>query len=318
MHKTGFKQFALLVLVLTFVISKSLLSQNLVDSTGFTWRFLQVDDPATTAKMQFKSFLPVGATAVSWDFGDGNTSTENNPVHTYDITLDSSYTVILSYTSGSPVTVSKNLSVNSAFFWVSYDHELGSLATFKRVFRSGFNFPLNPNPDSSTTFSRIGNMRYEWSIDNVVMDEFKMDNTHGHYPNIYYTFPTGGDHTITLKVWNVNATSDSIEFTRTLTITPNFTTIKEKFSNLPNVFTPNGDGFNDYFQVSTSGTSRISFMVFTRSGQLVYQQQANIIKWDGKNQFGKDLPEGIYYYILDDLDKKYETAKGFFYIFRGK
>jgi len=87
---------------------------------------------------------------------------------------------------------------------------------------------------------------------------------------------------------------------------------------IPNVFTPNGDGVCDFFEVTTTGTSMLVFKVFTRTGALVYQTKTSYIKWDGKNEDGKELPEGIYYYIIEDTNKNYENAKGFLYIFRGK
>jgi len=110
--------------------------------------------------------------------------------------------------------------------------------------------------------------------------------------------------------------ANTSEYSDTITVEPTFGSDKLNFENIPNVITPNGDSINDYFEVVTSGTSRLSFKVFTRSGQLVYQHEANVVKWDGKNYYGKDLPEGIYYFILDDLDGKYNSAKGFFYIYR--
>lgn len=87
---------------------------------------------------------------------------------------------------------------------------------------------------------------------------------------------------------------------------------------VPNVFTPNGDGVFDFFEVTTTGTSMLVFKVFTRTGALVYQTKTSFIRWDGKNENGKELPEGIYYYIIEDIYKNYENAKGFLYIFRGK
>ena len=38
---------------------------------------------------------------------------------------------------------------------------------------------------------------------------------------------------------------------------------------VPNVFTPNGDAVNDYFQVTTDGTTEYEFSVFTRLWSLI-------------------------------------------------
>jgi gliding motility-associated-like protein len=88
------------------------------------------------------------------------------------------------------------------------------------------------------------------------------------------------------------------------------------FVDIPNVFTPNGDGDNDFFIFETPEASRLSIKIFSRSGSVVYEKEANLIHWDGKNYYGQDLADGIYYYVIVDLDGQYNPAKGFFYIYR--
>jgi gliding motility-associated-like protein len=63
---------------------------------------------------------------------------------------------------------------------------------------------------------------------------------------------------------------------------------------IPNAFTPNGDGNNDNFFIqSQSGVSVISFQVFNRLGEKVYD---NLVPWDGTYK-GKPAPAGVYVYI---------------------
>lgn len=86
---------------------------------------------------------------------------------------------------------------------------------------------------------------------------------------------------------------------------------------VPNVFTPNGDGIHDYFEVETDGVSVYKFMVFTRTGTQVYQSSSPRIFWDGTNNAGVDLSEGVYYYVLEgEGESNPHASSGFIYLFR--
>jgi gliding motility-associated-like protein len=73
---------------------------------------------------------------------------------------------------------------------------------------------------------------------------------------------------------------------------------------IPNVFTPNGDGANDLFFVKAKNLTEISIIIYDRWGHMVYDLNSTTgnISWDGLNQTGQKVAEGIYYYVL--------TAKG--------
>lgn len=67
--------------------------------------------------------------------------------------------------------------------------------------------------------------------------------------------------------------------------------------NLPNAFTPNGDGQNDlYVPYPYCFIEEVDFKVFNRWGQLVYETRNPDLNWDGTNLNGNELPEGVYYY----------------------
>lgn len=86
---------------------------------------------------------------------------------------------------------------------------------------------------------------------------------------------------------------------------------------VPNVFTPNGDGVNDYFEVTTDGTTAYEFTVFTRTGTRIYHSISTRILWDGSSIGGHELPEGIYYYVIEELggSEPFEEG-GFIHLFR--
>ena len=78
----------------------------------------------------------------------------------------------------------------------------------------------------------------------------------------------------------------------------------EEFSyQLPNVFTPNGDGFNDVFEPKVTGVELIisaKTVIFNRWGNILWDTDDPLIQWDGKSKLTKmDCPPGTYFYICD-------------------
>lgn len=68
---------------------------------------------------------------------------------------------------------------------------------------------------------------------------------------------------------------------------------------LPNVFTPNSDGFNDFFVPFPGYTSveKIDLQVFNRWGVVVFETSDPAINWDGRDKnTNKPCADGVYYY----------------------
>jgi gliding motility-associated-like protein len=83
-----------------------------------------------------------------------------------------------------------------------------------------------------------------------------------------------------------------------------YKTIKVEMPSLlevPNIFTPNGDGSNDVFFLKTSGLSNVKATIFDRWGNKVYETDSGTgnIAWDGKNFSGKECAAGVYFYLID-------------------
>ena len=86
---------------------------------------------------------------------------------------------------------------------------------------------------------------------------------------------------------------------------------------IPNVFTPNGDGQNDYIDVITDGVTVYEFTVFTRSGSQIYNSLSPRVFWDGNSIGGEELSEGIYYYVIEEQENEDPYEKGgFIYLYR--
>lgn len=92
---------------------------------------------------------------------------------------------------------------------------------------------------------------------------------------------------------------------------------------LPNVFTPNGDGINDYFTpFPYTSVEKIDIKIFNRWGKVVFKTQDPDINWDGKNQENnEDCSEGAYFFVCDVYELRLEgpakrTLKGTVYLLR--
>jgi gliding motility-associated-like protein len=69
---------------------------------------------------------------------------------------------------------------------------------------------------------------------------------------------------------------------------------------LPNVFTPGGDGYNDFFTpiYPYRYVQDIDMTIYNRWGQVMFETTDPDIRWDGKSQMnGKQVPSGVYFYI---------------------
>ncbi|HFA47509.1 MAG TPA: gliding motility-associated C-terminal domain-containing protein [Bacteroidetes bacterium] len=74
---------------------------------------------------------------------------------------------------------------------------------------------------------------------------------------------------------------------------------------LPNAFTPNGDGSNDaYIPFPFCFIERIEISIFNRWGQLVYETNDPNINWQGKNLNGDELPAGTYFYTCKVFEQR--------------
>jgi gliding motility-associated-like protein len=79
---------------------------------------------------------------------------------------------------------------------------------------------------------------------------------------------------------------------------------------LPNSFTPNGDGLNDFFKPEGTQMKEFMLQIYTRYGDLIYTTENQNMGWDGTYN-GKDMPPVTYIYKMeatDDLDKKYNKT----------
>jgi gliding motility-associated-like protein len=125
-------------------------------------------------------------------------------------------------------------------------------------------------------------------------------------------------------VYRWYAGSDQISTDQTVTVAPNETTWYYVYMDLcsgivlkdsvevvvrtpiPNAFTPNGDGINDYFRIigtPPENITKYNFRIFNRWGQMVFETNNIEDAWDGKSG-GQYCPPGVYVWEIFYEDSK--------------
>lgn len=122
---------------------------------------------------------------------------------------------------------------------------------------------------------------YEW--------EFGEGSTSSmtHPNNVYYE---SGTYYVTLVATDEKGCVDSI--TKPISI------LDEFYIYVPNSFTPDGNRFNNTFEVSTINVVDFGIEIFNRWGQLVFSSDDKNFAWDGRYQ-GKIVQDGTYVWKIN-------------------
>jgi gliding motility-associated-like protein len=121
--------------------------------------------------------------------------------------------------------------------------------------------------------------------------------------NPIHTYTQPGSYEITLIATNQEGCSDSIS--KWIEIAP------ERYIYLPNSFTPDGDGLNEYFYGRFIGLMSARFYIFNRWGEeIFFSDQLNFV-WDATYD-GIPVQDGTYtWYLIYEIEKGiYEDLSG--------
>ena len=84
---------------------------------------------------------------------------------------------------------------------------------------------------------------------------------------------------------------------------------------LPNLFTPNGDGYNDELEVLNSDGKVVSILIYNRWGELVFKEEDYQNDWAGLSRSGRGLSTGTYFVVMkDESNVDSEPVNGFVYL----
>lgn len=277
----------LIITVALLFVGSAAVSQ----STDFNFKQIE---PSTDCKpvMQFDAVSPAATSTYNWDFGDGNTATGSSVTHDY--AADGPFTVTLTTDGDVANAMVKQIQVQPFNFFIAvHDSTVFGNSTYAYKIGSQF-FTTN-----SAGFT------FNWAIADGSGNVVDPASTNFAFD---YTFAQSGVYNITFILTSPNGCSGTL--TRQLAVVDTLV--------VPNVFTPDGDGVNDFWAVKSNGVENLSVKIFSRFGSLVYEDYAAVILWDGKTSYGEKVPSGVYYYVIKRDDANIPAQKGFFYLLRGK
>ena len=196
------------------------------------------------------SNLSQNASSYAWSFGDGNTSTLFQPTYAYYV--PGSYQLTL-------VAQNPNLCKTS-------DTASQSLHVYQQPLASFTTVPFTWKPDSLFQFpnSSLNADQYTWYVDGVLYATTQDASA---------AFHTLGYHTICLMVSTNYGCSDTLCRQVYVDVIPSI--------GVPNAFSPDGDGVNDFLYVYGLGIETLDFKVYNRWGQLVFETNDRNRGWDG-------------------------------------
>ncbi|MFH1320563.1 MAG: CUB domain-containing protein [Bacteroidota bacterium] len=129
---------------------------------------------------------------------------------------------------------------------------------------------------------------WEWDFGDENISPIGEENTSDEQ-NPSHTYYFEGTYEVTMIITTNNGCTDTMIY--------RYIVVKENL-NIPNVFTPNDDDINDFFNVFGANLKEMDGMIFNRWGQKVYSWTSPKASWDGRTNNGNEVPEGTYFYII--------------------
>jgi len=202
---------------------------------------------------------------ISWDFGDNNFSTQNNPSHTYSKAGNFNVSLIVANSFGADTTV-QTITIDS----------LGVNFTVDSILHAGSSVYFYEN--------LFGVVDFSWNFG---------DGNYDSISNPIHIYETKGTYNVTLSAENANGCYKTI--TKTINISFPLSSENEiKFDNFS--IYPNPNTGNFYIEINSNLSSDIQLKIYDALGKVISNEtiskQEN--KYIKKMNFEKILP-GIYF-----------------------
>jgi gliding motility-associated-like protein len=223
------------------------------------------------------------AVTVAWTFGDNSTGTGSPVNHCYPQTGTYDITVGVQDVNGC---------INSL--------SLPAYITVHPVPVAGIGI-LSPQPatleESTISFDDLsqGSDSCVWYMGNS--NVIVLDNC----GDLSYTYDAIGIYTVSQVVYNQYGCMDSTSTTVEI--------IPQSILYVPNTFTPNGDGKNDFFTAYGQYIENFNMLIYDRWGNLIYTTNDMTKGWDGRANGGKDIAQIDTYVYVITYNETYGVAR---------
>ena len=228
--------------------------------------------PVTTDFSVETDSLIYPSPAFFWDFGNGSTSTDS-------MTTSSVYNSTGIYTVGLTVTYSNGCTMTDSVSFQIYANTIPEVSCDPQ-----------PNPVLAEVDATLFNTTNTFGIpveDLLWSWDMGDGNTSGLYQPVH-SYSVEGLYDIVLIAFTDSMCSD----------TAHCPLVVGELLDIPNVFTPNGDGYNDYFEILYYGSlSMYDLLIFNRWGDEVFHSADKDYMWDGTIN-GAEAASGTYFYIV--------------------
>ncbi|MBL7813055.1 MAG: PKD domain-containing protein [Bacteroidetes bacterium] len=226
-------------------------------------------------------------TTYSWTFGDGGTSSNSAPSHTYGST--GTFNVGLTVTSDKGCTGTAGSTFPVTIHPLPKPSYIPDYLLSKGM-QTDWKFTFNGTPTDPSD-------NYSWWF-----EDGQTDYTAG---PVLKSFTDTGWFKTKLVMTTSYGCQDS--FNKLIFLKP------ELLLHIPTSFTPNQDGLNEYFgPVGTFGLSSYRMEIFDRWGGMIFKTTDPNNGWDGTDKNKKELPEGVYAWSISFryIDGKIFVYKG--------
>jgi gliding motility-associated-like protein len=287
-----------------------------------------------------------------WNFGDSTTSTDQAPLHTYTKPglytvmhvvndqipcFDTIYKdVFVSVIPFADATLSDSTICEGQAVTLSADIESG-YTSYNWNFGDG---TITPNqPSVTAAFDTSGSYTISLFVDYLLCPDVTVSKTVTVFPMPVVDLgpdtsmcPNGDAILLTNPYFNAAdqyfwSTGDTFRYVAvrhpaiywTTATTPagcsttdSIEVFKNCYLDIPNSFTPNGDGVNEFFlprQLLSKGLTSFSMSIFNRWGQKIFEtERIDGRGWDGRFN-GKEQPMGVYVYLIEASFKNHTSEK---------